>query len=442
MSDTDMHVLDTSNGNRRKTTKIILSQENELLRSRAAAWEAVGAIASRISLGQPLDVVLNEAVREVAQALKVDVLCVMLLNDSGDSLSIQSSVGLDSGMLKDIPVPQDTSIETAAQEGLPIWALPENLLTENNGERALANALFLPLNYRDTTLGAICAARAGDAQTFSEHETKILMSVANEIAMIAFIDGPARVLMSCERMERDLHFAHGLKKRLLSSHIPDIDGLRTGLKHMPCLDAGGDFHDGLRLADGSAIFLLGETSGQGVRGALNVAELVPAFRGFLAEGLGLEALVKRVNETLVQTAKRGQMVSLCLVRISPDGRSGELLRVGNTTVLLVKGDEIRPITDGPHTPLGVLMDCDVKTIPFTLEKGQALLAITDGLGKCCNAGDNVLGLDWLTETLKSMVVMGGSGEALANQLGKAVRAHCGSVPLVDDVTVLSIEAQA
>ncbi|MBN2711594.1 MAG: SpoIIE family protein phosphatase [Planctomycetes bacterium] len=441
MSDTDIHVLDSQG--KKKTTKIILSQENDFLRRKAAAWEAVGAIASRLGLGQPIDVVLNEAVRECALAVSADIFGVMMVDDDGTSMSMVSSVGLDAGMLPAIEITLGQKLDEIARSGLPAWALSEPIADGATGEDFLANSIFVEMNYQGTPIGVVFAARPAGSDEFNQNEKNVMTAVANQIAVTAFIEGPARLLMNSERVERELNFAHALKGRMLSAKPPVTENLSICLKSLRSLDPAGDFYDFVLLANGKLFVLIGETSGRGIQASMNIAGILLAIRGLLASGLSITDMVKELNERVVSVGRRGTMVSLCMLIIDENTLEVEIAKAGNTGACIVKSGKVKTIGEGYGTPLGVISSYELKNDCFKLDKGETILLYTDGINKCCNDNE----LDDEGETIRIDELIGDAEKfnaddgacQLAARISDYISLNNSSELLSDDVTFLSIE---
>lgn len=425
----------------RKSRRRKASSESQRMRRRRASWEALGAVASRMSKGLPLSAVLNEAVRDCAKALHADVFAVMILNEEGDELVIETSLGLDSGMLPPIVVVPGEDLVQAARKGLPQWALPDTLRARRN-DNPLDCAALIPLEYQNTALGVLLAIPSLDRDTFQPDEIAILTCLANQISTIAFMDGPARVLMATERMERDLHLAHALKGRTLHSRVPRIDNCQISLRYLRCLDLGGDFHDFLPLAGGRHAMVIGESSGRGLEGALNLVQLIPHIRGALAQGLDLSAIVRQLNDEIAQSSHRGQMVSLCLAELDQKEHMLRMVRVGNTSAYLIRKGRIEDLAGNQGRPLGVLLGYEARVVEYFLEEGMSFVMHTDGLKNCYDDE----GIPYTSEKLLSLVEPvcldakpGAERRSMADVIGDHVMLHNASDLLQDDVTVFSIE---
>lgn len=426
----------------KKTTKFLLAKENDRLSRHASGWEAVGAIASRMDRNVPLTSILNEATRECAQVLQANLFCIMMINRDGGRLDVKASVGLTRKSPQSIQLKPGESLTDAARRGLPSWACPESSLRSNKGGEAsadtLGHALFIPITFRGIPLGILCLSRDRKLARFDREEVKIVLSVANQIALAAFMDGPAQAMMNRERAERDLHFAHVLTKELLPRDILDPPGYRLGARCLRCLNMGGDFYDCIPLPEGRMAAVVGESSGQGVQPALIMAHLIPGIRGCFARGLALADVARWLNEDMIGRGKRGRMVSLCLVELDAAAHRLHLTRVGNTAVRLVQGAAIRELELGNGTPLGLLSDYEVAVESVDLSPGSALLLTTDGLNKCLDDNGAAYSRQHLEEAIKSRC-REKSNLSLADCIASHLDRHLSGRMPEDDITILSLE---
>jgi len=398
-----------------KSTKIMLLGENQELKARARAWQIVGALAGRIARGDAFGVVMDEAIRECAGAYSVEMVAILILSADGGHLQVQASVGLESGRVSAIPVVPHAGLLEAARQVLPGWCAAGADCAD--GE-AGGRMLFLPLTFQETAVGVLCLLRGSTALPFRENERQALAAVAAQLATAVFLQGPARLMIARERAERDIHFAHALKLRLLPAQAPECPGCRIAVRALPALDGGGDFHDFIALPGGRLGVLAGESSGRGVKAALQLAHVIPQLRGILASGAAPAEAVRQLNRSLVERCQRGQMVSLCFAVLDPGAARVQLAGAGSTGLHLLTRDGVRPLSVGTGTPLGVLADCDVQAVEQTLPAGAKLIFTTDGLNKCHNEHGAAFSGEQLRRLLAEMGTKANAGIPLADAVVK------------------------
>jgi serine phosphatase RsbU (regulator of sigma subunit) len=425
----------------KKTTKIFLSRENENLRRNALSWEALGAIASRLSNGQSFDTVLNEAIRECAQSLDATLLCVLFVNETGTSLEIQASVGFTPGFTQDIPIAENESFVDAARRGLPDWMLrgDDELASY---DPSLEHAVFIPVTYREIPLGVLCAARMSDYRRFNQEEMRVLLSIANQIALSAFLEGPVRAVIEKERVERDLQFAHALKGKVLPRKFPELPGFSTSLRCLRSLQPRGDFYDGLILPQNRAVLVVGESSGYGFQGALNVANLIPVIRGGLARGTKPEDILSNLNTSLIENGSRSQMVNICLADIDLTTRKLVLYKAGNTAVYLKNQRKIECYHSVSGAPLGVISNYAIHKEEIQLGEDSYFLIVTDGISKCVAGDGQYFSRDKILSILRETDGIRNEADCnIADIMASRILEQSTGTIVEDDVVLLGVETR-
>lgn len=429
---------------RRKTTKIILSSENEVLRRRLLGWQSVGALATRCGSGTPFAVIVNEAVRDCSQVFAADMVCVLTLGAGTMQLEVAASIGLDSGILNPIPVENVNDLEGAARKGLPGWALHDPFA---GGEDADAyrfdddHSIFVTLQYQGTPMGVLCICRPLGLPVFDGEDGRVAQSIASQISLVAFLEGPARLMLDRERAEKDMQFAHALKGKILPARAPVSDRLRVGARALKSLDGGGDFHDFIPLPGDRLVATAGEISGRGVQAALNLAKVVQMLRGVFANGVECSQALKQLNDSVIAEGLRGNMLSLCLLGLNPEQGAACFARAGSTQAYVRERGEFRRLESG-GAPLGVLAGCDYGIEQVRLEEGTAFVFATDGLNKCHDVNGAVFTGERFEAVLQECARRCDGRAPLAYCIADHIAEQAHQDILTDDVTVLTVEILA
>lgn len=423
----------------RKTTKILLARENNDLRRRADGWKAVGALATRFCGGETFENVLNEAVREAAQVLRADVFCIMLLSPDGRSLEVRGSVGLDTDLVRPIRIDDPDSLLSMTEKDLRglLRSGGAGEASEGKEKSGAVRAICVPLSFRGIPLGVVTLSRRAGGR-FDEVERKVIQSVANQIALAAFVEGPAHLMMVRERAERELQFIHTLRAEQVR-RPPVLEGWRFGLKCLPALEGGKDFHDFLPLANGRWIGAVGQTSGSGVRAAMNVFHFLLAFRGACAGGGSMESIFADLNAEVVRRGQRGQIVSLSLLELDPAANRVRLGQAGNTGAFLYEDGGVRRLQGATGTPLGVLQDVSPAVQAFDLAPETALLLYTDGLGSLADPEGEPVDREALEVCLLDQGGRRDADAPLADRVVACLLERSGGTMPEEDVTFLTLE---
>jgi len=180
-------------------------------------------------------------------------------------------------------------------------------------------------------------------------------------------------------IKRELQIAADIQRSLLPAELPQSTTLQCAGHLTTVGEVGGDFLDGITLADGGRLFVIADVMGKGVPAAL----FATAFRSLLHSHLDLAArpdqLMQCMNTALFAELDRADMfITVQLAYISADGLTLRSCGAGHGPMLLADGHEVAEISaDGP--PLGVMHDAAYGQHEIGLKNITHLLMHTDGL---------------------------------------------------------------
>jgi serine phosphatase RsbU (regulator of sigma subunit) len=243
--------------------------------------------------------------------------------------------------------------------------------------------------------------------------------------------------------------SRALQRSLLPPELPDIPGLDVAVVYEPAgqrSEVGGDFYDLFESEpdpSGRARwrFAIGDVCGTGPEAAAVTGLARYALRILAGEGLPVPDVLARLNRLILAEGPRARLLTLLHGEISMDERGGmhlEVVSAGHPPPLLLHPDGR---VEGPIEPqplLGVFEDdIDFRAKRLTLEPGQLLLCVTDGVTER-REGNRMLGDGRGLERLLSSFT-GMSAGAVAAGVQRAVR-EFGSNPSNDDVALIVLRA--
>jgi phosphoserine phosphatase RsbU/P len=237
-------------------------------------------------------------------------------------------------------------------------------------------------------------------------------------------------------LAEDLERARRFQESLVPKEPQRGAGWHVEGRLRSCDALGGDFFLSLAAADGSLVFAVSDIVGHGVRAAM--------YAGMLRALLDT-ARRRNPDPAAVQAELLGGIdffesessATLVYGRLFPDGRiryfsaghprplvlraSGDVEELQTTTLLL--------------TPLLPRVEGAIEEI--RLERGERLLAFTDGVYEALDPGENEWGLEGLGRALAE--TRGSSPAEALEAILRRVKAHASGRPLNDDATLLLIE---
>jgi serine phosphatase RsbU (regulator of sigma subunit) len=206
------------------------------------------------------------------------------------------------------------------------------------------------------------------------------------------------------RIKNELELAHGIQKTL----VPPIQ-LRTPQFELygrsdPSDKVGGDLVDALPLEDGSTVTYIADIAGHGLQAGILMGMLKTAARTALLDGCPTEpqavlpSLMERLNRVLPGVKEPQMYATFAGLRLNPDGSVFYAL-AAHPPILHYCAHEGMKHISAEQYPLGLLPVSGFSAEATTMNSGDLLIAVTDGIIETCNASQDEFGLARLQELI-------------------------------------------
>jgi phosphoserine phosphatase RsbU/P len=208
-------------------------------------------------------------------------------------------------------------------------------------------------------------------------------------------------------------------------------------KSIPASAVGGDFYDFLSLDADRLSTTIGDVSGKGVPAALFMAKLISDLRFAGQKLVSPEAILSDVNLNLTTQARRGMFVSAQYLLLDAETGEARVSNGGHVPFLWYhrgRGEaEVVDLEGGP--PLGILPDATYPETVLSLERGDSLILLTDGLLECTNESGEAFGFPRLVEVVETS---GRTEPMLVQAILRAVEAFTVEGQRHDDLTLVQV----
>jgi hypothetical protein len=190
----------------------------------------------------------------------------------------------------------------------------------------------------------------------------------------------------------EMQAARSVQRYLIPDHLPPTPGLAVQSEYRPSREVGGDFFQVLPQSDGSTLIVIGDVAGKGVEAGMLATLIVGAIRTAAAFTNDPERILELLNDRL-----RGRGLVTCVaLRVECDG-SATLVNAGHLPPYL-NGKELA--IEGA-LPLGATPGISFPVTRFTLEPGDSLILLTDGVVEAKNADGELFGFERIGELVKT-----------------------------------------
>ena len=239
-------------------------------------------------------------------------------------------------------------------------------------------------------------------------------------------------------LKRDLEVAREIQQAMLPDGMWSAEGVEAFGLTKPANTVGGDFYDILPRPDGTVIVALGDVAGKASPAALLMALLLAMMRTLVDEGLGIAALVKRLNLQVSKHAPPSRFITLFVASYDPRTGNLQFVNAGQTPPLLRRQNgAIERLSTG-GIALGMFEGSTYESGHAKLEPGDAVVMYSDGITEA----EDPAGIPFDEAGLERTLALypGTFPEATAASVGQAifdaVERHRRDSRLGDDLSVL------
>jgi hypothetical protein len=247
----------------------------------------------------------------------------------------------------------------------------------------------------------------------------LMLMVIGALALRRFVRTQVGQEVARKAVALDLEQAQQLQQRVLVPETLHSPSFSVESEYRPAQTVGGDFFQTLTKPDGSLLVVVGDVSGKGMSAAMLVAVLVGAIRTRADESFDPAAMLTMLNQRLI--GRSGGHLATCLAaELRPDGE----MRIANAGHLppYLNGQELD--LEG-SLPLGAADVIDPPSRFLTLQPGDRLTFLTDGVVEAMNSQNELFGFD--------------RARTISNQSAAAIVQQAQAFGQKDDITVLRIE---
>jgi serine phosphatase RsbU (regulator of sigma subunit) len=203
-----------------------------------------------------------------------------------------------------------------------------------------------------------------------------------------------RLELALDNTTDELQRAGMIQRKLFPVAAPPIVGFDIAGRCLQAESTGGDFFDYVPLPDGSWGVVLGDVSGHGLGPALLATETRAYLRAVSETCAHPGRVLERTNRLLCQDTDGERFVTLFFAALHPHSRQLRFASAGHRIVLLDRSDAVASLeVDQP--PLGIAPDfIGTMCVERTLQSGDMLILLTDGITECSQEGPRSIGTGW------------------------------------------------
>ncbi|MDN3292737.1 SpoIIE family protein phosphatase [Streptomyces ficellus] len=290
--------------------------------------------------------------------------------------------------------------------------------------------VVLPLVARNRVIGMLTLGKPSD-----DHFRQEILELAEDLSRRA-----ALALDNARLYSERMAISQSLQRSLLPPGLPQIPGVEVDVIYRAAgegNEVGGDFYDLFPIHDNAYGFAIGDVCGTGPEAAAVTGLARHALRLLAREGFGGPAVLERLNAAILDEGARSRFLTLLYGELWPQEDGSAVLKVvcaGHPLPLRLRQDgTVEPAAD-PQPLLGVMDDLELYEQTVTLDPGDVLLCVTDGVTER-REGPRMLGDDGLAEVLTTCT--GLTAGAVTARVMRAVERFAAE-PASDDMAILAM----
>ncbi|WP_432247593.1 SpoIIE family protein phosphatase [Streptomyces sanyensis] len=290
--------------------------------------------------------------------------------------------------------------------------------------------VVLPLVARNRVIGMLTLGKPSD-----DHFRQEILELAEDLSRRA-----ALALDNARLYSERVSISQSLQRSLLPPELPQIPGVEVEVIYRAAgegNEVGGDFYDLFPIRDGAYGFAIGDVCGTGPEAAAVTGLARHALRLLAREGFGGPAVLERLNAAILDEGARSRFLTLLYGELWPQADGSAVLKfvcAGHPLPLRLRQDgTVEPAAE-PQPLLGVMDDLELYEQVVTLDPGDVLLCVTDGVTER-REGTRMLGDDGLTAVLTTCT--GLTAGAVAARVLRAVERFAAE-PASDDMAILAM----
>jgi len=251
-----------------------------------------------------------------------------------------------------------------------------------------------------------------------------------------------RQRLEAERLREEMRIARQIQQKLFPVAPLPLHGFDVSGASHPAEATGGDYFDYVPMRDGSLGIVIGDVSGHGYGPALLMAQTRAYLRAFLLTHTDIREIIALVNRALADDTPDGRFTTLLFVRIDLATRTLQYVSAGHTTsYLLGASGEVKAELFSTGMPLGIVADGDYDATPsLTMDPGDLLLLVTDGVEEAHDEAETLLGVERTLKVVRAY--RDRPAREVVAQLFQAVRGFCKGKAQLDDMTAVVVKVGA
>ncbi len=323
-----------------------------------------------------LEEFLDELLDRVQDALNVDTVAILLLDEENQQLVARAAKGVEEEVEAGVRIPIGQGFAgRIALERVAIFIADvdhADILNPILRQTGIRSLLGVPLIVEGDLIGVLHVGSM-KPRTFGQQDLALLQVAAARAA-----PGIERARLY-SALEHEHRSAMLLQRSLLPKKLANVLGIGTAARYLPATDeVGGDWYDLFELPGGHLGIAIGDVVGHGLPAAALMGQLRTALHAYAIAGHSPGRTLELLDRFLQAMPDFG-MATAAYGVLEPDTGRLTLASAGHLPPVLLSPSGPRLVESEPSAPLGAMSFGHRPELETRLEHGEMLVMYTDGL---------------------------------------------------------------
>jgi serine phosphatase RsbU (regulator of sigma subunit) len=287
---------------------------------------------------------------------------------------------------------------------VPVDSHPAGRAFASGQAQADGDHLYLPLAVYGERLGTFSvrlpAGEETSAEELAEDLAEDLEAVAATLARAIRLANMATDVYRMVQRSKRLTIAAELQWDLLPGRTCASDEFSLAGQLEPAYTVSGDNFD-WSISEQSLTLSVSNGMGSGINAALLTQLAVNSLRNARRSGAGPAEAAELASEIVYSQHGGASHSATLLLRINLATGEAEVVDAGSPRMLRIRRGGIEPVAFDEQLPLGMFSDSRYRIQRLTLQPGDRLMILSDGLYDARNPAGNVYGEAPLSAALRS-----------------------------------------
>ena len=324
----------------------------------------------------PLEQLLDELLNRIQEAVAVDTVAILLLDEDAQQLVARAAKGIEEEVERGVRIPIGRGFAgRIASERVAIFIADvdhADILNPILREKGIRSLLGVPLIVEGNLIGVLHVGSL-TPRTFG----------SNDLAALQLAAARAAPAIERARLSGRLRHEHSvsvaLQRSLLPKGLAEITSVPVAARYLPAREeVGGDWYDVIELPRGRVGVVIGDVVGHGIAAAALMGRLRTALHSYSIEGHGPGRALELVDR-FVQSLNEPAMATAAYAVFDMYTSKVTYATAGHLPPIVVSAQDARVLEVQPAPPLGAFPYGRCSEHEFMLENGEMLFLYTDGL---------------------------------------------------------------